>query len=177
MKKVLCILLVILLAIPLVACQTEREHSGKEQSGVVSNDVSGDGKELRSFPLETTVWNETITVLCADNQLYSISQISAEEQTTEPVNDAFYNRNAFIKENFGLTITPLIVQNNDEIVSTLRNNYTSGIEEFQAVAASLSYLKTTALEGILYDINDVSNIDTTNEWWDQSAVRDLTLMD
>ncbi len=166
-KRIVAFLLLIaisLMPMVLASCGEDEESSAPPVSG---ND--------EGFPLEPKVWNKTITILASDSKAYGTCEIAAAEASSEPVENAFYERNQYIKENYGLTIEVELITDFEELTNAVREDFQTDLGAYQAVCQPISYMATLGVEGILYDYNQLNYIDTSKEWWDQSAVRDLTI--
>ena len=141
--------------------------------------VSVDGDTAGFLP-ESKHWGgETVNILtyAKDSYTFSDAEIDPEELIDEPVNDAFYERNALILEKYGIDIVGCFPESGENDIAMLRNDMTSGLNEYDVICASIAYVAPLATEGLLYDFNDIGNgyIHTEKEWWDQTLVRDTAI--
>lgn len=174
-KKLFSLLLAAMLCFTLIlltACKDETASESSESGEQQETSESG-------FLPENKNWGgEVITLLTSDQNEFSRAMIP-EELSDEPVSAAFFNRNAFIDEKFGLKLEMSTVSDPNDGVEKVRNDVESAMGEFQIVALPLTYIATLGVEGKLYDITTLDNgyIHYEKEWWDQAAVRDLTIND
>ena len=174
LKRISCILLcVLMLACTLVLASC---NGGEDDSKA---QVSVDGDTAGFLP-ESKHWGgETVNILtyAKDSYTFSDAEIDPEELIDEPVNDAFYERNALILEKYGIDIVGCFPESGEDYIAMLRNDMTSGLNEYDVICASIAYVAPLATEGLLYDFNDIGNgyIHTEKEWWDQTLTRDTAI--
>ena len=171
LKRIMAMLLVVLFAFTacfLTACNDkDNESSGADVSGLADD-----------FPLEYKNWGGVdITILTHNLQSWAVSEVAPEELNDEPVNDAFFQRNAKIKEAFGINIVCDYVGDQAEGVDMVRLSCQSGLDEYQAAVFALISISALGVEGLLYDVSTIPNgyIQYNEEWWDQTAIRDMTI--
>ena len=173
LKRLLAMLLVVLFACAacfLTACNGDDDNSS-------GGNVSGNADD---FPLEVKDWGGVeITILTHNLHDWAVSEVAPESLNDEPVNDAFFQRNAKIEETFGIKLVCEGVDNQTEGVDKVRLSCQSGLDEYQAAIFGLTYISTLGVEGLLYDVATIPNgyIHYNDEWWDQTAIRDMTIND
>ena len=175
-KKLLSLtlsLLLILSALALVSCTEESE--GEKSS------VSADADE-KGFLNPAKDWGgQTVNILTFDNDAYSFEtcQVDTEELTDEPVNDAFYERNALIKEKYGIEINALYTEPGEDYIKVFLEDMTSGLNEYDAIVSQVLYIANLAIEGNLVDFRTVNSeyIHIDQPWWDQRLIEDITIND
>ncbi len=167
-KRILSMLLVLAMAavlcLSLASCDDEEERTA---SGDVS-DVGGFLNEPKNFG------GETITIVTHKDEGYVGPQIAPEELNDEPVNDAFYNRNLLIEEQYGIKIEVVQV---DDVVETVRTNCASNLDDYQVAVTGVHHMAPLGVEGLLWDFRTVAgnNMHLDEAWWDQTVMEDLTL--
>lgn len=171
-KRILSLLLVALMALSsllLVSCDNEKQDNSGNAS--VSGDTGGFLNEKKNFD------NTSIVILTFSNGNFSTCEIAPEEIVNEPVSDAFYERNAIIEENYGLKIEVEAIDNQAEIINTIRQNCQTTTDDYQAVAAGIHYIAPLGIEGLLYDFGSIDNgyIHLEKEWWDQTIIKDCSI--
>lgn len=111
----------------------------------------------RSYEADTHWWNPDISV---------------EEETGDPINDAVYLRNKAIEEKYNITITGIATT---DVSGKVRTSVTAGSDEYDVMVTGLNI--TLPEEGILYDLNHVPYVNLEKPWWDQLAVEQLSITD
>ncbi|MBE6657925.1 MAG: hypothetical protein E7604_05710 [Ruminococcaceae bacterium] len=97
-----------------------------------------------------------------------------EETNGEVLNDAIFDRNAKIEELFNIKITS---EYNDAPHTMIKKAVSAGDSAYDATLCYLGNLSTIGREGNLYNWYDLPKINLEAEWWDQSMIAQLTLMD
>lgn len=153
-----------------------------DKGGTSSTAVSSDDTVDYGCVLPEIKWGETVTVLALENDGYHLAQWAPEETNDEPVNDATYERNALIKDRYDITIAAIYRDSYDSIIEAIDNEANVFSGAFDVASAAIHYLATSpASQGLLYDLNSVNSLagvdylDLSGQWWDQAAVRDLSI--
>ena len=199
-SRILCLLLVIsMFSLVLIACGDD-EPSGTATSGNTSgnggnsnNSGNGDNNaagnnsgntdtENEGFRLEKQNFGGTTIKFLTDQATDYISWEVAPQELAEGdrVNNAFYNRKAIIEQEYGLILEQEYAENQSAIVTTARDYITSGLDEYQVYVAGLLYLAMLTGDELLLDLSSIDSndyLDFTKPYWDQSIMRDLTVLD
>ena len=96
----------------------------------------------------------------------------SQDNAGETINDAVYQRNLKVEEDFNITITNEEVA---DVTSSARKVILAGGDEYDVVQPYINHSYTLAQEGLLLDFYSMPGIDITNEWWDAAILRDLAL--
>ena len=176
LKRIIPLVLVVLLclsSVVLTACGDKGDTS--ETSAASSAAESEDEGSKLKLP-EKNWGGETVTLLTHTQHEFS-GAIIPEETTSEPINDAFYERNALIEEKYGIKLELAPCANVTEGLEMLQRDMDSGMQEINIVSLPLTYIAPYGVDGLLYDITKLENgyIHYDQPWWDQAAVRDLTI--
>ncbi len=183
MKKRVSILLVgLLLAGFLCAC------SGNEPAPETSAPVT-------SAPVETTPETTAdrahtpdnlpeldlkgaTTVIHSRGDVEALSEIYSEELNGEAVNDAIFQRNGKIEERLNVSLKCFAGEgweNYDNSVAAIRSSIMAGDGAYDVVAGWSSRIPALSLEGVFLDLNGVKYLDLKQNWWSESAVRELQI--
>ncbi len=173
LKRVTSLLMCLLFvasSLLLVACKGDDEGA---TSGVV------DGTE--GFLNEAKNWNGEVVNILGYNGEYSYHsiQIDTAEKNEDPVNDAFFERNAIIEQKYGIDIQLTLPESTEDPIKMLREDMTSNLNEYQAAVVPIVYLAPLAVEGLLTDFATVDNnyLHLDQVWWDQPLMEDLAIND
>ena len=97
-------------------------------------------------------------------------------ETGSVMDEAIFQKNALMAEKYGVLFT---ADNTFGSASTaeqmMRRSDTAGENEYQLCILGGYTCSTLAIEGILYDIKELPNVDLSHTWWDQTAMRDLSI--
>lgn len=177
MKRVLAFLLACLMILPsLVACGNEKKAAGG--ANIVIENEGADTPDLPTVEEIGDISGE-FYVLVAGN--WEWNDFEAEADSTNVVESAIYKRNQYILDKYDVEIV------NEDIVKyssamgsgdgykKLYNNYMAGDHIYDAAMIGTYDIANLALNGILYDLNDVEHIDLGKSYWDQKANADLSM--
>lgn len=172
-KRVLALILAIM-TLATVSCG-ETSSESNETSGETTHESTETVSEYEKPDVNYN--GETFTILDYDTDEYfwhaaTYSDIHAEEDNGDPINDAQYKRNRTVEEELGIKLETYPVggsyrnQNHEE----LRKLVLAGDNTVDAAFLFGGYLDSILAEdGMLLDWNKVPNMDLSSSWWDQNA--------
>ncbi|MBQ4225040.1 MAG: hypothetical protein II664_01855, partial [Oscillospiraceae bacterium] len=175
MKKTICIFLTAAIIIcSFAAC-------GGNTPG--SRDISNDPLPPETAQTETEAPKKTLPVIRYDGESYVIFvndraddykslEFTAEEINGTPVNDAVFERNSKIEENFGIELD---IRRISDPQLQIRKSVQSGEHEPDLVLMPLYLIGPLALEGMLCDLNSFEYIDFDSGSWDKKAAEQLSM--
>ncbi|MCL2815252.1 MAG: hypothetical protein FWD23_11690 [Oscillospiraceae bacterium] len=102
------------------------------------------------------------------------NDIYAKEENGETINDAVYRRNSIIEERYNCKIREkqaLI----DSMPADIKKLVSAGDSSVDAATIRLMHIKSLAPGNNLAEFKNLIHIDTSNPWWDQNCVRDLSI--
>lgn len=105
---------------------------------------------------------------------WSVNDLFVEEQNGEKINDAVYDRQIWMEETYNLTLTAT-ESGNDNVLELAKTYVTAGDASIHAIATSVYDMVSLSLEGMLYDLNTVENIDLSQPWWSQNMNKAVTI--
>lgn len=92
------------------------------------------------------------------------------------MDDAIYRRNMLMEDRYGVIITgESDFGTANKGLRVMQQSYTSGESIYDLCILSGYDASALALEGYLYDLSDLPNVDLSRPWYDASAVRDLSI--
>ena len=101
--------------------------------------------------------------------------IFSEGETGEVLNDAVFRRNVEVEEALGITIVPIMRPTGDQ-PALVQRAVAAGDNSFCAVMMSFEHLTNSAQQGMFMNLDDLLGIDLSFPWWDQSLLRDTSVM-
>lgn len=105
---------------------------------------------------------------------YAWFMMDPEEANGEVLNDAMFDRNAKIEELFNIKITS---EFNDAPHTMISKAVSAGDAAYDVTLCYNNNLSTLGRDGKLFNWYDLPNINLEAEWWDQTVIEQLTLMD
>jgi len=141
--------------------QTEPEGPTLYSAGAETFDWGGKEFRILVNPNNSDEWRDV--------------DFTAEEQNGEPINDAVFFRSLTVEDMFGIRIVPVNTDYGAH-VGNIRKTVKAGENAYDLAFNSTFDSSTLAQEGILYDLFSVPSLELGQPWWDQNAVRDLSIM-
>ncbi len=146
------------------AAQTETEEETELQPDIPSLDFGG----------------ETFTCLTSgegdDNGADWVTyDVWVESLTGDAINDAVYNRNAYLMETYNISLAE--IQSSGTTLSQTKKDVQSGSGEYDLVFTNITAGCNLAQDGNCLSLYTLPYIDLSKPWWDQKAVKDLSLLD
>lgn len=169
MKKLIAILVVLLMIIPMMfSCNSDEDTSSQTESksSVVVKDMGG--REFNIFCHDFGAGTNSI-------QGYS-GEVLYDEENPSSVDEAKKKVVDKIESDYNCSITG-VMDSTEGSLTTIRNQVSSGTQEYDFVFDSIRTLSPLVAEGALMDIGNISTIDLSAPWWDQNSVSDLSIMD
>ncbi len=178
MKRILALLLCALMLAPLAACAGDNDGTTSTTAAPSSS----------TAPTETTAAPETeLTPDLPDVKYEGTSLVFINRPRTassyhEPwllsegyngdiINDAVYDRNMYIAEKYGVTMT--FIEDNDP-AAKVQKGVLSNTDEYDVMYDAFSDTGKLAMNGQLYDIADFGYANYDMPWWDSNSVEGMT---
>ena len=179
------IIFAMLFTLILSACAKNDDTTDKSDKNDANNAVGNDEvkdaeEEIKVYKAEaeTFDWGGKefkILVNPDDSTEWRDVDFTSEEQNGEPINDAVYNRNLMIEEMFNVKVVPVNTAPGSH-VGNIKKAVKAGDNAYGAVFNSTFDSAALSQEGNLYDLHTIPDLDLTQPWWDQNAVKDLSIM-
>lgn len=187
-NKILALLIILsmLFTLILTACGNNTDNSGNDKLPGENVNADGDGEgedaepEAKEYKADAEVFDWggkefKVLVNLNDTGEWRDVDFTAVEQNGDPINDSVYLKNITIEDMFNIKIIPVNIDPGSH-VSNIRKAVKAGDNAYDLTFNATFDSATLAQEGILYDLHSVSNIDLSQPWWDQNAVKDLSIM-
>jgi hypothetical protein len=175
MKKLLVCLLALLMVIPfMVACGGDADDNQSKSSS------SGDKDALKTPVVD--LGGREINILCWDFGAGNKSikgftgEIMYDENSSNSVDIAKKEVVSRVQELYNCKIVGTLTSNtNEKIPAVVKEQVQADNHEFDICFDNLAQASTLALEKFVLDLNTVPGIDLKASWWDQNAVKDLSI--
>lgn len=182
MKKSMKLLALVLCAAMIVPLFAACGNSSKEPDGPQGGQTTYEGTPT-SVPDDLLFDGEKFTILCRadstnDKYLY---EIEADENETEVVNQAVYQRNLIVEERFGVELVAHDVpggwNDSTEFKNTFRNSTLAGSGAFDLIMGYQAYMCELGLTDLYVNFYDIPYIkeDINNIYFFQDNVKELTV--
>ncbi|NLE12743.1 MAG: hypothetical protein GX628_03580 [Clostridiales bacterium] len=101
-----------------------------------------------------------------------------EAETGDVINDAAFTRNRIIEERFNIEITNTCSGDSwSGHTTAVRNSVLAGEEAFDVTFDHIIGGPNNSLEGIYLNFYDIPYIDFDKPWWQDNAVKEMTVLD
>ena len=160
--RIICALLASLMLIgSLASCAAGSDEQGEDST--VEEFTDQYQAALAKIPVD---WGEEdFVVLGRGDAGSSVSEIHREEASSEPLENAVYNRNRLLSETCKLNYISKLSPS-DGLSDLLFNDIKSGAGEYAIAFPDMRVAGTMATKSMLKDFNDLTYIDLDAEWWD-----------
>lgn len=128
---------------------------------------------LTGVPEGTTYDGWTFNALVYNNQSWGRGELCVEELTGEVLNDAYFNRNLYVENLLGITITQ-DARHHESLVQTFTNSVTAGDNAYSAGWLRQRDAAACAMNKTCLDLN-LLTLDLGNPWWDYHSIQDTTM--
>lgn len=112
------------------------------------------------------------------NDFWTVADIWTEELTGEALNDAIYERNAYIEDKYNIKIEQFWAgdagRGSSEISSKVEKSVHAG-DKIDCVIASGYPTGYMTINGLLYDLSTIPHLDLSKPWWDQNLNESTSL--
>ena len=145
------------------AAVSEETDAGEEKILPDLPDVRYDGAEFKVLR-----WYN------GEGHVHTHFEFDVDGLNGELLNDAIYQRNQLIEEQYGVTISAL---NSDNPANQATKDVTAGDSPYQVVSDWPTRLAEISAKGILRNIHKIPYIDVDKPWWDHNSIESYTVND
>lgn len=135
------------------------------------------GKLLPNLP-EVNFNGHTFNVVISGNsELGKLrNDFHVEEEVDDVINYERYKRNTYVEDKYGITITDKALPAGDgQGYDAIKKMVATGEYTYDAAMVAGYASCKLAMDGYLWDLNDLHPLDLSKPWWDQKANKDLTI--
>ncbi|MBQ8400561.1 MAG: hypothetical protein IJX14_01390 [Clostridia bacterium] len=172
-KKTLLLLLAGLLALQTVSCGDAAKPTAEDPAADTMETVPAE-TEPETTPLEAMgtadFAGKTYTILDANDHPYMHINIHVGETNGEPINDAIYNRDQILTDNYNAVIAYEQTEPCKPGATAFQNNVIAGDETYSMIIGPAlgSGIASLANAGVLFNLNELSSGEDANwasPWW------------
>ena len=185
MKRTITALLLIAMLLGTIASCGEKTPTESTQNPTADTETESveteteEETELQPDIPKLDFGGETFTCLTSgesdDNGVDWVTyDVWVESLTGDAINDAVYNRNAYLMETYNITLQE--IQSTGTTQSQTKKDVQSGSGEYDLVFTNITAGCNLAQDGNLLSLYTLPYIDLAKPWWDQKAVKDLSLL-
>lgn len=182
-RTIALILASILAASSFVSCS--QNNAGETEAQTTSQpNAESDAPETEAYdPFEgleaKNLEGMTFTFLTSNwpgEDVWTVDDISAEEYTGAPINDAVYERNIKVEDRLSCKIQEVNLPSSADANNALATSITSGDSAYQIWIPRFHEYISAASQGYIMDMNTVEGIDFTRDAWVKNSIDGLSLL-
>ncbi len=184
-KTLLVFVLICALALPVFcACSDDIADTSSASNSNVSGTVSGTVSEDTDIrPEVIDMGGREIFVLCWDwtagsNSIFGYTgEILYKNSDEENASSVDVQKKAVIdsiETEYNCTITGELV-NSTSFDSDIEASITAGTQDYDIIFANTLKAASYLSKDLLYDLTEINSIRLENSWWDQNAVKDMSI--
>jgi ABC-type glycerol-3-phosphate transport system substrate-binding protein len=181
MKKLLCVLLAALMLVGTLASCSTGDQTPEGTTGGNNSGADNENETHATLDIPDTRYDGTeLCFLARDEDEWSTQEIFSEGMTqqSDNINNAVYERNDRIMNDYGVIITELKKKIGDHYTA-VTNEVGSGNNDFQAIISNTSNSASFATNGYLWNLyaDEIDCLDFTKPWWDTSMAEGMSIDD
>ena len=176
--KILSLALAAVCVLPILAACGDAAETGKPAADTTAAPTEavteGETELLPDLP-EVTYDGKEFRILRwfnGEGHIHTHFEFDVEGMNGELLNDALYERNQMIEEQYGVTISALDSAKPSEQVT---KDVHAGDCPYQVVSDWPTRLAALSAEGMLRNILNISYIDIEKPWWDHNSIESYTV--
>lgn len=171
MTRILAALLALVMLVGSFAACGENIEDPANSDAVTTAPVETEPEtELTDWLPSDLNYNGTeITIISRYREGWTSGEIAVEGLTSEPVNDAVYERNKAVEERLGVEIVSIEENNSDpgDVVNKVSTAVKAGSNEYDIMAAACYQAVNESLNGTFADLRKTEYLDFEKPWWSQ----------
>ena len=174
--RLLSILLGVLMLLAVLAGCVDKPDQGETPEGtqgVTEEETYWMNPELDPEKLSVSLQGQEVNILA-----YNKYDISPEENSSDPLEDAVYRRDDKLKAELGIEFNNQYQPDFNIISTNVKNDVTAGTGEFHIVYQHMiEAARSLAPGNYLYNLTDLEYVNFDNEWWDQDCKKGFVIGD
>lgn len=171
MPRILAVLLALVMLVgSFAACGENIEDPANSDAATTAPVETEPETELTDWLPSDLNYNGTeITIISRYREGWTSGEIAVEGLTSEPVNDAVYERNKAVEERLGVEIVSIEENNSDpgDVVNKVSTAVKAGTNEYDIMAAACYQAVNESLNGTFADLRKTEYLDFEKPWWSQ----------
>ncbi len=177
MKKLtIWLLLAGMLLAMLAGCAQDQNEGGSE------TDENGSAVEEESYWMNPALKPDQVDIKLEGTEVVILSynkyDISPEENSSDPLEDAVYKRDDKLQNELGVKFNNQYQSDFNLIATAIKNDVTAGTGEYHIVYQHMiDAARGLAPGGYLYNLTELDYVDFDQEWWDQDCKKGFVIGD
>jgi len=176
LRRISLMLAAILAVSQIAACgsasssDTPANDTASDTTAETTPALTGRAAEKDNLP-ENDFGGQTFTIL--GREAFA-TELVAEEENGDTLNDAIYKRNTNVEDRFNVQINPVLMDHN-EVNAHLLASVLADTGAYDLVAGYAYLMPSLILSDIFVNWNEVKYIDMDQPWWSKQVSNELTV--
>ena len=184
-QSIFLFVLVLLVLLPSIAACSQTPQNADEAAPAENQDAADAPaavpeeevkKLLPDLPEDLDYAGATVTIMqhpfsAGDWADWLSRDIWSDGLTGEPINDAVFQRNAYVEETLNVAIKAEDVANMPDMI---QKQVTSGSGDYNISTARIQSLPTTVTKGYLVNLYNMPHVDLEKPWYDERCIADAS---
>ena len=180
-RRILCMLLVCSMTGGMLSCGNSETSPKETESSVVSTENETEAEtELKPDVSPVDTDGKDVHIMVSHWGSYmplAVTDILVEELNGEGINDATFNRNVEMEQNFNCTISMTEEYGGSKkAYDTVIQSVTAGDDEFTFALLRAQQYNALCLSNAFHEISDIPCIDFSKPWWDSKYADAVGIM-
>ena len=185
-KKISTLLLVAILILAITFISCGNDSNAKNEPNAAENEIKNEngtegGGETQDAPEqivpnlpEVSFGGYEFTFLLRGETYneWASFDIASEGENGDVINDSIFRRNVYVEDTYDVKIAWTL---SPDPVGAYKKSFKAGDMEYDLVMPALPEAANLASEGMFYDMNAMAYTDLSAIWWDQQAVKELSI--
>ena len=169
LTKLLALLLALLMLVGTFAACGETTDGSNPQGSTGVGETESETELTDSLPNDLDYGEDEVVIYSRYREGWTAGEISVEELTNEPVNDAVYERNRAVEQRLNIRINSIMenTHDGDIVMNKVITAVKSGLDEYDIVAAPCYIAMDQSLSGTFSDLRSAEYLDFDKPWWTQ----------
>lgn len=90
------------------------------------------------------------------------------------IDSEVFKRNSIVEEAYAVELS-ITTERCGQIPKTVRADFANGESTYDAVATNIALMSPIALEGLLFDFNELNYYEENQEWWNHKLMQDFSI--
>lgn len=152
-----------------VSCANQSDDPAQSDHTTAGESETEEELAYSSVPKEK--FDREFSILTREDTL---DQFEVEEITGDLLDDAIYERNATVANDFDITFA-YYSMSYDQVLSEMKTQVTSNSDDFDLFTGHKFAFNACAVNNYCYNLALISSMDLTQPWWDQNCIENLTI--
>lgn len=174
-KRSLSLLLALMMALSVLFAAVSCAEQGEDDPSVTTAETAGETEAATEAAYNTVAkenFDREFAILTRNDHM---DDMYIEDLTGDLMDDAIYERNVTVSNDFGIEFIYFGEDGYEPVNQKMQLQVSGGLDEFDLYIGHKYSFNAAAQNNYCYNLNSISSLDLTGEWWDQGCYENLTI--